>query len=413
MPKNDYLLDTLALCVKWRKAICLQVAGVCLIALVFCFMVPEWYKSEARIIPPSGEEGTSFLSSLMSQIPLSSSLFGMAGMSSSASLSMAVLESRSMMESTVQAFDLVRRYRAKNIEKAVRILKKRCAFNLDEKGIIRISVAEKTRYFHSAETTRQTKSMARDMVTFMVNRLDSVNRTLANEKARGIRIFYEKRYSENLALLQSYEENLRRIQEKYGTVALPQQTIAAIAAAARMKADLMAKEMEIGVFNQNFGPNNTNTRKAQVELDYLKIQYNRLYREDPLDPDKLLPGFQSIPSYALDYARSIRNIKVQEILVELLLNQLEQARLQELKDTPTIQVLDPANLPVKKTRPQRALVMVLAFLFSMTFSMFTAVLVEKTRGMKNDKSPRSETFRWMARELSGDLKKLRLKKHAR
>jgi uncharacterized protein involved in exopolysaccharide biosynthesis len=318
-----------------------------------------------------------------------------------------------MLESTVRAFDLTRRYRAKNIEKAAKILKKRCAFNLDEKGIIRISVTEKTSLFHSAEATRQTKALARDMVAFMVNRLDSVNRTLANEKARGIRIFYEKRYSENLALLQSSEDGLRRLQEKHGTVALPQQTLAAISSAARLKADMMAKEMEIGIFNQNFGPNNANTQKSQVELDYLRQQYNRLYREDPLDPNKLLPGFQSIPAFGLDYARSIRNIKVQEILVELLLNQLEQARLQELKDTPTIQVLDPPNLPIKKTRPLRALIMALAFIFSAGFSMFVAVLAEKTRSLKTDRSPQSETIRWMARELSKDLEKIRLKKHAR
>ena len=413
MPKQNSILDVLVICVKWRKAIFWQVAVVCLIALVLCMTVPEWYKSEAKIIPPTEEGGPSFLSSLISQIPMPTSFLGLAGASNTASLSMAILQSRTMMESVVNRFDLVNRYKAKNVEKAVRRLRKRCAFNLDEEGTISISVKDPTPFFHPRLATEKTKLLVRDMADFMIGQLDSINRTLLNQKARFIRQFYEKRYQENFAALQTEEEALRTFQEKFGTVALPEQTIAAIEAAAQLKADIMAKEIEIDILKQNFGTKNVNTMKAQASLESLNRQYNGLYGGNGMDKNKLLPAFQKIPSYGLEYARHIRNIKVQEILVELLLQQLEQARLEELKDTPTIQVLDSASLPIKRTSPQRALIMIATFLFSATVSGFLVVAADKIRELRSKKSSASETLHWIWDELSSDLKKIRFKRHVR
>ena len=60
----------------------------------------------------------------------------------------------------------------------------------------------------------------------------------------------------------------------------------------------------------------------------------------------------TIPSLALEYARRMREVKVQETLFTLLTSQHEQAKLSEARDTPTVQVLDPAVPAEKKIRPR-------------------------------------------------------------
>jgi tyrosine-protein kinase Etk/Wzc len=410
MQKQNTIIQLLAICVKWRKRIFWQVFFVCLIALLLLLIVPEWYRSNAKIIPPSEEENTSAISTLISQIPIPSSLLGMAGVSNGASMSMAILQSRTIMESTVNRFNLAKRYRAKDIEKATKILRKRSAFDMDEEGTISLSVSEPTSYFHSKTSRLKTKQLVRDVTNYFISQLDSINRNLLNQKARNIRQFYEKRYAENLNTLTTMEDAFRLFQEKHGTIAMPEQTVATIEAAAQVKAEIMSKEIELGVLKQYFGNNNINTIKAQAEADNLKKQYDNLYQENGADKNKLFPAFQKIPTYGLEYARFVRDIKVQVILVELLLHQLEQARLQELKDTPTIQVLDQANLPVKKTKPLRAITLILTFMFSFLLSAILAVAMEKFQDIQSKRNPDYETVNWMIRELKGDLAKLRLRR---
>ena len=60
---------------------------------------------------------------------------------------------------------------------------------------------------------------------------------------------------------------------------------------------------------------------------------------------------------------STANNKIQETVYELLTQQCELAKVQEAKETPSVKVLDGANLPEKKSFPPRLLIMFLgAFL---------------------------------------------------
>jgi len=57
-----------------------------------------------------------------------------------------------------------------------------------------------------------------------------------------------------------------------------------------------------------------------------------------------------------------REQKMQETLFTLLVQRYEMARVQEVRDTSTFQVLDSPTLPRKRSRPKRALAIVLGLL---------------------------------------------------
>jgi uncharacterized protein involved in exopolysaccharide biosynthesis len=75
--------------------------------------------------------------------------------------------------------------------------------------------------------------------------------------------------------------------------------------------------------------------------------------------------FSEVPKLGLELARLTRDLKIQEAIFELLSSQYEQAKIQEAKDTPTIQVLDRAVPPEKRSRPKRAMMVILAGIASL------------------------------------------------
>jgi len=93
------------------------------------------------------------------------------------------------------------------------------------------------------------------------------------------------------------------------------------------------------------------------------------------EEDFLLP-FSQVPSLALELARLTRNLKVEEEIFELLTQQYEQAKIQEKRDTPTVQVLDEAIPPTYRSKPRRTVLVGLAGLLSLFVGVFLAFGLE-------------------------------------
>ena len=62
----------------------------------------------------------------------------------------------------------------------------------------------------------------------------------------------------------------------------------------------------------------------------------------------------------LEYIRRVREVKYREAVFEMLAKQLEAARLDEAKNAALIQVLDRAEIPDRKSGPNRSLITLLA-----------------------------------------------------
>jgi uncharacterized protein involved in exopolysaccharide biosynthesis len=120
----------------------------------------------------------------------------------------------------------------------------------------------------------------------------------------------------------------------------------------------------------------------------------------------VFPPFQKIPEYGVKYVRLYRDIKLQELLLEFILPQYEQARIQEAKDTPTIQVIDEAVLPIRKSKPKRALIVLFSVLFAFTASTLYVLWKERLDDMRNRKDDTSRKIDWMKGQLQGDWKRI-------
>ena len=80
--------------------------------------------------------------------------------------------------------------------------------------------------------------------------------------------------------------------------------------------------------------------------------------------------FSEIPDLGVQLLRLKREVEIQNTLFIFLTKQYEEAKIQEAKNTPTVQVLDNALIPNIKYKPVRSRLLIIAFAFSSIFSMY-------------------------------------------
>jgi uncharacterized protein involved in exopolysaccharide biosynthesis len=85
----------------------------------------------------------------------------------------------------------------------------------------------------------------------------------------------------------------------------------------------------------------------------------------------------------------MRELKIQEAIFEQLTKQYEMAKLNEAKDSSSLQVLDDAVLPTKKSKPKRSLIVILSTVTAFFIGIFMAFIREYA-----EKLPEEDKVRW-------------------
>jgi uncharacterized protein involved in exopolysaccharide biosynthesis len=74
--------------------------------------------------------------------------------------------------------------------------------------------------------------------------------------------------------------------------------------------------------------------------------------------DKLFLTISDIPDLGLTHLRLQRELEIQTELFKFLTMEYEEAKIEEAKDIPTVQVLDVAKVPERKSKPRRVLLVI-------------------------------------------------------
>jgi uncharacterized protein involved in exopolysaccharide biosynthesis len=272
--------------------------------------------------------------------------------SSDANTFLAILKSHTIMQSVIEKFNLVEFYDVENNEKAQESLEDDTNFEIDEEGTIRVETYIKTDWFHSDEDEEICKTLSRDITNYFVVKLDIVNKRLKSEKAMQHRIFIENRYNQNIIDLAIAEEKLKTYQEINKTVAIPKESNASIQVSAEILSRITIQKVRLGMLEKTL-------TESHPEVQILKSEISELEKE-----------LSDVPNLILELGRLIRDVEVQNILYTFLTQQYEEAKIQEAKDTPTVQVLDYAVLPQLKYKPVRSRIVIIGFVLSTIFSLY-------------------------------------------
>jgi uncharacterized protein involved in exopolysaccharide biosynthesis len=225
------------------------------------------------------------------------------------------------------------------------------------------------------------------MANAFVEELDRINKNVVMSSGRRTRIFVEKRLEEAKMKLVESEESLKEFQEKYKAIKLDDQSTAIIDAIGQVKGQLMAKEVELQTLLSFATSNNPQVEMLRAEVKALKERLNELEEGSNLktsgQPDFFIPT-SKMPDLGLRYARLLRDFKIHETIFELLTQQYEMARVQEVRDSPTVQVLDIAKVAEKRAKPKRRLMVMLSVFLAVFLSVFFAFFLEYLENIKKE-----------------------------
>jgi uncharacterized protein involved in exopolysaccharide biosynthesis len=208
--------------------------------------------------------------------------------------------------------------------------------------------------------------------------------------AKRARIFLGERYQEAKQQLARSEEALRNFQTQHKLVALDEQTEAAVKAIAELKAQIMAKEVELGVFQKFVTDSNPNVIKVKDEIKGLKKQLVAMESSEGNPEADVFPAFNEAPTLGLEYMRLKRDILINEKLFELLIQQYEMAKIEEAREDVAFQVIDRAVPPEEKTKPRIILIVMLAGVASLFTGIFLVCFMEFLANIKEPKEEGSK-----------------------
>jgi tyrosine-protein kinase Etk/Wzc len=92
--------------------------------------------------------------------------------------------------------------------------------------------------------------------------------------------------------------------------------------------------------------------------------------------DNIIPSTGNVPGLGVEYIRKLREFKKQEAIYEQLTKQYEVAKINEAKDSSSLQVLDEAIAPIKKSKPMRALIVFISTVTGFFISIFIVFIQE-------------------------------------
>jgi len=358
------LLDYLIVIAKRKRLIIRITLGIAILTAIISLILPPTYMAETKILPP--QQGTSSMASqLLSQFGGAAGLVGGAiPIKTTNELYIELLKSRVVLDRIIDRFDLMKFYKAKYREDVRRTLTGMLKAKDDKKsGIITIGVEYKD------------PQMAAQMANAFVEELKRFTKGLAVTEASQRRLFYEEQLEDAKRSLIQSEEAMRGFQEKTGALQIEGQAKAVIDSIAQLRAQIAAKEVELRVMRTYSTENNPDMRKVEEALKGIRTELNKLETRKGDGHDPLMPTGR-MPSVGTEYIRKMRDFKFHETLYELLLKQYEAAKLDEARDATIIQVVDKAEPPVKRIKPKRRQMVMIAGVVGFFLSIFAAFFME-------------------------------------
>jgi uncharacterized protein involved in exopolysaccharide biosynthesis len=342
------LADFLAFLWRHRVLIVGLVGTTTLIAIVYVLAVPVEYTAKATLLP---QEATTpgLFSAALAYLGGEAAPLGLGKLSPEVVIQESILRSRQFADTMNEDLNLEERYGTASRESRLRRWFGLMKTKTNRQGLLTVSYRDRDPEF------------AAKVVTRLLAHLDRFNRETRTTSSRRVREFLEKRVVEAESRLRAVEDSLARYQAENQTLALDPR----VEAVSALGADLLTRRLqavtEAQVMRQTLGPRAPALTAKEMEIEALDRELARL------------------PELASDLSKLLRSRRVLERTHTFLFAQLEETRVEEARDTPTIDILDPPVVPQEKSWPQRTYTVLLVFGVSAVLALVLGKLLDAVR----------------------------------
>lgn len=348
------LFDLLQVVAENLRLLVLGPLVVGLLALGITFAIPPTFTATTKFMPPQQQQSSA--AAMLSSLGALGGLAGAAGgLKNPADQYVAFLKSRSVQDALVDRFKLAERYEEKFRQDARKALDGRVRIAAGKDGLITIDVDDKEPQFSAQLANAHIEELGK-----LLNRL-------AVTEAQQRRMFFEKQLNNTKESLVKAEQALKA--SGVNSNALKASPTATVEGLAKLKATITAQEIKLASMRGYLTESAPDFKQAQTELSAMRSQMARAETEEPTK------GGDS------DYIAKFRDFKYHETLFELFAKQYEMARVDESREGAIIQVLDAAQPPERKSKPQKAQIAMMTTLAVSVVLLFFVFIRQALRGV--------------------------------
>ncbi|HRU47167.1 MAG TPA: Wzz/FepE/Etk N-terminal domain-containing protein [Candidatus Syntrophosphaera sp.] len=369
MEKREFdFFELIRLIIRNRKFIIIFVAVVSVAAVIYSLVTPQIWRSTATFYV-IGDKTSSLPFNIEGLSGLTAGLMGTTN-SQNAISAVIAMNSRQFSEKVIRHFNLIDYYKIttkdslKAMDSALKMLHtKTMKIGSDpETGLVTVSADTKD------------KKLSRDIVNYYLQQLDIYNREEKITRGKMNREFLEARVNETRAEIDSLLLALKDFQQRHNAVDIEAQTSSLIKSYSDIIATKMSTDIELELARKNYAENSPIVLELKDRSEALAKQIRQLEAgKEPLKPRYLI-DIGSLPDLATQYAQLKMNLEIKSKVYEFLYPQYEAAKLEELKDLPTLDILDTPREAGLRVRPKRAVMCIIAFALAVVVSIIIVLI---------------------------------------
>ncbi len=380
MNKNGLGLLDIILVIAKRKYLVITICCIVAIAaIIYSLVVPEYWESKATLMPIAESGGLGSLGGGIMDILGS-------GLLQTDKYDMAVdfiyiMQSRKFQEEVIRKFNLIPYYKIDEPDtlKAMELAVKQLS-----ESTMQIFYDQKT-YLVNIIAETKNKELSRQIVQY---HLDSLNKYILHSKmskGRQKREFLEKQVNNHLQAVDSLSILLRDFQKKNRSIDITQQTQAQLELYSEIVSEYMQTEIEHSLALSQYSSDSPAVIALAEKMQLLKQKIKSLENSGSDLVPEYIVQIDKIPDLAMQYAQLMLNVEIEKKIIEYLYPQFELAKLEEVKDLPTFEVYDAPQLAGIRSKPKRALTVVLSTVAAFILSCVLALIVESLQGENKEK----------------------------
>jgi len=354
------LLDLLIVLAKHKKLILGFPFVVAVLAAGYSLLLPNIYTGTAVIMAPQ-QQSQSASAVILAQLGsgLGALAGGAAAIKGPNDLYVGMLRSRTVADDLIQRFDLNKLWEQKYQSNTRKQLESITKIDAGKDGLITIEVSDKD------------PKRAADLANAFVDGLRKLTQVLAVTEASRRRLFYERELARAKHNLDQAQVAARQALQHGGLVNVDAQGLSMAQTTARLSAEIAVKEVQIGAMRTFAADRNPDLLLAQQELESMKHQLAKI--EDAGGPKSAI---RDAAGQGIESMRLLRDVKYNEVMVNLLSQQYGMAKIDEAMDPTVVQVMDKAIVPDRKSKPNRKQIVLLSALVAGFVAVFWAFVSE-------------------------------------
>jgi tyrosine-protein kinase Etk/Wzc len=218
---------------------------------------------------------------------------------------------------------------------------------------------------------------------FAVQRLRAKMHALTIERVRRRKIFLDERLAEVRQDRTEAQDALTEFQQEFGVINLAAQSESAIQNVTALKTELYRKEVELHSQIELLGENTAAVVRLRSAVDQLRTLIREIEHGFVEFQDSAIP-LQELPALGVRYLDLATELSVHDTIYAFLRSQYESTRIEENAKESAFQIVEEVEVPLRKSRPSRALICIIGTLAAFMASILAAFAVERFKRAESD-----------------------------